>query len=157
MKICPNCRSQLGDEATFCPMCGIQLPAGAPQQPPVYQQVPQYDPFDHTAEFDPKDISDNKVYAMLLYLLGIPGIIIALLASSSSKYVSFHLRQSLKFVVTETLLTLASALLCFTFIVPIAASIMIVVLSVIKIICFFQICGGKAKEPAIIRSLSFLK
>ena len=155
MKFCPNCRSQLSDETTFCPMCGVQLPVGAPQQPPVYQ--PQYAPFDHTAEFDPRDISDNKVYAMLLYLLGIPGIIIARLASSSSKYVSFHLRQSLKFVVAETLLTLASALLCFTFIVPIAASIMIVVLSVIKIICFFQICGGKAKEPAIIRSLSFLK
>lgn len=162
MKFCPNCRSQLGDEATFCPMCGIQLPVGAPQpqQAPAYQQAPQYAPYapyDHTAEFDPRDISDNKVYAMLLYLLGIPGIIIALLASSSSKYVSFHLRQSLKFVVTETLLTLASALLCFTFIVPIAAGIMILVLSVIKIICFFQICSGKAKEPAIIRSLSFLK
>lgn len=162
MKFCPNCRSQLGDEATFCPMCGVQLPAGAPQpqQAPAYQQAPQYAPYapyDHTAEFDPKDISDNKVYAMLLYLLGIPGIIIALLAANSSKYVAFHLRQALKFVVTETLLTLASALLCFTFIVPIAASIMLVVLFVIKIICFFQICGGKAKEPAIIRSLSFLK
>ena len=155
MKFCPNCRSQLSDETTFCPMCGVQLPVGAPQQPPVYQ--PQYAPYDHPAEFDPRDISDNKGYAMLLYLLGIPGIIIALLAANSSKYVAFHLRQALKFVVTETLLTLASALLCFTFIVPIAASIMIVVLSVIKIICFFQICGGKAKEPAIIRSLSFLK
>ena len=79
MKFCPNCRSQLGDEATFCPMCGVQLPAGAPQpqQAPAYQQAPQYAPYapyDHTAEFDPKDISDNKVYAMLLYLLGIPGI-----------------------------------------------------------------------------------
>ena len=109
MKFCPNCRSQLSDETTFCPMCGVQLPVGAPQQPPVYQ--PQYAPYDHTAEFDPRDISDNKVYAMLLYLLGIPGIIIALLAANSSKYVAFHLRQALKFVVTETLLTLASLIM----------------------------------------------
>ena len=28
---------------------------------------------------------------------------------------------------------------------------------VLKVICFFQICSGKAKEPAIIRSLGFLK
>jgi len=115
------------------------------------------DPYDHTAEFDPKDVSENKVIAMLLYLLGAVGIVIALLAANSSKYVSFHLRQALKFLVAETLLSLATILLAFTFIVPIAAGVMITVLSVIKIICFFQICKGKAKEPAIIRSLSFLK
>ena len=28
---------------------------------------------------------------------------------------------------------------------------------VLKVICFFQICNGKAKEPAIIRGLGFLK
>jgi len=159
MKICPNCRSQLADESTFCPMCGKPLAGPAPQNP-SYQQPPMYapvDPYDHTAEFDPKDVSENKVIAMLLYLLGAVGIVIALLAANSSKYVSFHLRQALKFLVAETLLSLATILLAFTFIVPIAAGVMITVLSVIKIICFFQICKGKAKEPAIIRSLSFLK
>lgn len=159
MKICPTCRAQLTDETSFCPMCGAQVPAGAPQNPGYQQPYPYApaDPYDHTAEYDPKDISDNKVYAMLLYLLGIPGIIIALLAANSSKYVSFHLRQALKFTVVETLMTLAATFLAFTFIVPIAAGIMVCVLFVIKIICFFQICGGKAKEPAIIRGLGFLK
>lgn len=60
----------------------------------AYQQ--QYyapvDPYDHTAEFSQKDISDNKVIAMLVYLMGAVGIIIALLASSESPYVSFHVR-----------------------------------------------------------------
>lgn len=153
MKNCPNCHAVLDDNAVFCPSCGIQL--GAPQQP--YATVPVYDPFDHTAEYDPKDISDNKVFAMLAYLLGTIGIIIALLASSASPYVKFHVRQALKFVVVEILVTICIVLLFWTVIVPIVGGIFLAVLGVIQIICFFQVCSGKAKEPAIIRSLKFLK
>ena len=47
--------------------------------------------------------------------------------------------------------------LFFTVIVPIAAAVMFIVFEVIAIICFFQVCQGKAVEPAIIRSLGFLK
>lgn len=134
----------------------------APQQgaiPPqgVYAAAPAYDPYDHTAEFDPKDISDNKVFAMLCYLMGIFGIIIALLASNSSKYAMFHVRQALKFEVVNILMLICTLVLFWTIIVPVAYGIMSAVLWVIKIICFFQICSGKAKEPAIIRSLKFLR
>lgn len=128
---------------------------GAPYQ--QYAQAPVFDPYDHTAEYSPKDISDNKVIAILVYLMGTVGIIIALLASKESPYVAFHLRQGLKFLAVEVLVGIVSAVLFFTLIVPIAGGIFLVVLWVIKIICFFQICSGKAKEPAIIRSLGFLK
>ena len=94
---------------------------------------------------------------MLVYLMGAVGIVIALLASHSSPYAAFHVRQALKFTVVNILMAICTVLLCWTFIVPIAYLIMLVVLWVIKIICFFQICAGKAKEPAIIRSLGFLK
>lgn len=169
MKICPKCNAQLDDNATFCTNCGVQF---AQQQQQQYQQqyqqqqyqqqqyqqyAPQPDPYDHTAEFDPKDISENKVISMLVYLMGWVGIVIALLGSSTSRYAAFHVRQALKFVVVETLVSLCTALLAWTFIVPIAAGIFMIVLFVIKIICFFQICSGKAKEPAIIRSLGFLR
>ena len=128
---------------------------GAPYQ--QYAQAPVFDPYDHTAEYSPKDISDNKVIAILVYLMGTIGIIIALLASKESPYVAFHLRQGLKFLVVEVLVGIVSGVLFFTLIVPIAGGIFLIVLWVIKIICFFQICSGKAKEPAIIRSLGFLK
>lgn len=136
------------------PVVQQAAPQGMPPYP-VYAQM--YDPYDHTAEFNPKDISDNKVICMLVYLLGTIGIIIAQLSSTSSPYVAFHVRQALKFLVADILVGICAVFLCWTIIVPIAAGIMFIVLFVIKIISFFQICSGKAKEPAIIRSLKFLK
>ena len=116
--------------------------------------VPAYDPYDHTAEFDPKDISDNKVFAMLCYLMDFIGIIVALLATHSSKYTMFHVRQALK-------ITVVSILSVFVLIIPflgwIAFPILQGIIWVIKIISFFQICSGKTKEPAIIKSFGFLR
>ena len=124
--------------------------------PPV-QPAPVFDPYDHTAEFTPKDISDNKVISMLVYLMGAIGIVIALLAANSSPYAAFHVRQALKFTVVTILLAIVTAVLCWTIIVPIVAGIAALALLVVKIICFFQICKGKAVEPYIIRSFTFLK
>lgn len=171
MKFCPNCGAQLNDNALFCPNCGTNPNVQQPnmnQQPNMQQQNPQmnqmgyypavpvYDPYDHTADFDPKDISENKVYAMTLYLLGVVGIIIALLAAGKSNYVSFHIRQVLKFTIVYTLVGIVTLLLVWTVIVPIVAGILVAVLGVVQIAMFFSICQGKAKEPVIIRSIGFL-
>ena len=127
------------------------------QQGGYQQNYAPYDPYDHTAEFTAKDISDNKVIAMLVYLMGTVGIIIALLASKESPYVAFHIRQSLKFTVVEILGGIITLLLCWTIIVPIAYGIFMCVLWVCKIIAFFSICKGNAKEPYVVRSFNFLK
>ncbi|MFA7637198.1 MAG: zinc ribbon domain-containing protein [Monoglobales bacterium] len=155
MQTCPKCGASVEEGVNFCAGCGNQMKASA--QPVYTAPAVMYDPYDHTSEFDAKDISDNKVISMLVYLMGTVGIIIALLASSRSEYVGFHLRQALKITVVNILLGIIAAVTFFTFIIPIAAGIMLVVMFVIKIICFFQVCGGKAKEPAIIRNLTFLK
>ena len=187
MKNCHVCNAQLNDEAAFCTQCGTPLrdgqgpeaqaappsegnhanagpaPGAAPQaayQPPQQnpaQAAPYVDPYDHTKEFSAQDISDNKVFAMLMYLTGWIGIIIALLASKESRYVAFHLRQALKIEVVGILLVLISAVLFWTFIIPIAGGVCMIILLVLRIISFFQICSGKAKEPAVIRSLGFLR
>lgn len=161
MKICPNCNTTLNDNVTFCNNCGTQLIDNQQQynyqMPPHPNYVPAYDPYDHTAEFDPKDVSNNKVISMLVYLMGAIGIVIALLASNTSPYAAFHVRQALKFTVVEILALICTSLLFWTVIVPIAYGALMVTLTVVKFICFFQICSGKAKEPAIIRSLKFLR
>ncbi len=149
MKFCTKCGTQCEDIAKVCTNCGNPFnvaPAAAP--------VIVADPKDHTHEYDAKDISDNKVIAMLPYLLGPIGLIIAILMTGTSKYVQFHVRTALKFTVIE-------ALLVFVNIVPILGQIAYIVgvgiCLVLRIIAFFQICSGKAKDPAIISGLGFLK
>ena len=153
MKNCNRCGTQLEDNALFCPACGASQNGTQGAQ----YAAPAVDIYDHTAEFDRKDISDNKVFAMLCYLLPVFGIIIALIASHDSAYARFHVRQALKFEVVNALLAICSVVLFWTIIVPIAAGICYLIIFVLKIICFFQICAGSAKEPAIIRSLGFLR
>lgn len=176
MKVCPNCSNQLPDDAVFCGNCGAQFAQqgyaqqGYAQQ--QYYQQPAYQApvpaYDHTAEFTQEDISDNKVISMLVYLMGWIGIVIALLAANTSKYAAFHVRQALKFVVVETLIPIVLGVGVIINIIPVlgwivyglaalAAGIISVVFFVLKIVCFFQICKGKAVEPAIVRDLKFLK
>ena len=171
MKICQQCGAEVADNASFCAKCRAKMAtagnAGSTgntantgntmnQGQYQYYQTP-VDPYDHTAEFDPKDISDNKVFAMIAYLTGTFGIIIALLASNKSAYAMFHVRQALKFTVLSTLTGIIALILVWTFIVPIAAALFLLVLFVCRIIAFFSICGGKAKEPYIVRSFNFLR
>ena len=170
MKTCPKCNTQLADDAMFCTNCGTSFQNANPQpQQNAYQNnaqqnyaqpvAPVVNIYDHTAEFDPQDVHDNKIFAILCYIMGIVGIIVALLARSSvnSPYLSFHIKQSLKITITTILLGLISGLLAWTCIVPIAGMVCIVILEVVSIICFFQTCSNKSVEAPIVRSLPFLK
>ena len=94
---------------------------------------------------------------MLVYLLGTVGIIIALLGAQTSPYAAFHVRQALKFTVINILMGIITIFLFWTIIVPFAAFLAVFVLFIVKIICFFSICKGQAKEPPIIRSFGFLR
>lgn len=133
--------------------------APAPAQSAIPPQQPAYGSYaidysDHTMEFDKNDISENKVFAMAPYLLSFIGVIIALIASRDSKYVAFHVRQALKLEIT---LILCSFFSIIPFLGWIATGVCYCIILVLTIIAFFQVCGGKAKEPAIIKNLKFLK
>ena len=154
MAFCSNCGKPLSENAPFCENCGA--PVNGQPIPTPYMQ-PYMDPADHTAEFDSADIAENKVYAMAAYLLSVVGIIIALLAAPNSKYAAFHARQSLKIQLITVLVGILSAVLCWTIIVPIAGAVCCMILVVIQIICFFQVCAGKAKDAPIVGKLGFLK
>ena len=164
MKTCPNCSAQLEDNAVFCAACGTPIAPAAPEPeswdpnpgyayPPAAPVVPNYD---HTAEYDPADMSANKILALLAYLTGVIGIIVALLAAKESPFVMFHVRQAVKLSVTMTLTWIITVLLSWTIIVGIAGAIFLLVLEVVQIICFFNACNGKAIEAPIVRSIKFL-
>lgn len=186
MKKCPNCNATYDDSTKFCIKCGTLLEDAQPeaeettvlneqqvpetvqaepqpeyQEAPVYQAPPAYqapvNPDDHTSEMDAEDIAENKLYAILIYLLGPVGMIIALLAAKDSKFVTFHLKLNIKYIVVLTILAVAISLLCWTFIVPIAGAICICIVAVLEIISFVQCCKGEAKDAAIIKKIKFLK
>ena len=94
---------------------------------------------------------------MLVYLLGLVGIVIAMLGAKGSEYVAFHVRQGLKLTVVDGLIVLVTALLCWTVIVPVAVAVCLVVLTVIRLVCFLWVCQGKAVEVPVIRNIGFLK
>lgn len=147
MKFCSSCGTQCEDVANNCPNCGS---AFASANTPAYTAYP----FDHTAEFSAKDISENKVFAMLCYIFGPVGVIIAAICAKESPYVKFHMGAALKIMIVQ--------ILCiFLAIVPVigwlAAPVCEIICVVLLLIGFFQVCGGKAKDPAIIRGFGFLK
>ena len=132
MRICPECNKQYEDDVLICPECGVDtevIPSGETEETPKEEKKePETDktgkekkdkkekkksPFDHSDEFGADDISDHKVVAMILYLLGPLGLIIALLAGADSPYTRFHIRESLKLTVVGALITIASAVLEF--------------------------------------------
>lgn len=141
-----------GGAGGFGPGAGMGSVGG---EPGYY--APYSTPYDHTAEFDPRDISDNKVFCMVVYLMGTFGVIIAMLASNMSPFVRFHVREALKITVIQTLTLIFMGILCWTVFVPIVGAIFLAVLFIVRIICFVRICSGRAVEPPIVRSFGFLK
>lgn len=140
---------------------------GAPVFVPQVQKNGTHAQTDHTSEFSEKDVSNHKIYAMLPYLMGTIGIIIALLAAKKSKYVRFHVRQALKLTIISVILTIISIPFSVLGLIPIAGIIFMLVavcigivqigVFILKIIGFFQVCEGKAKEPAIIGSFDMFR
>lgn len=122
---------------------------------------------DHSAEFNEKDISENKVSAIAAYLLGPIGIIIALLIARDSAYTAFHVRQALKMTICSVILELFAAALALFGMIPFVGIIfkMILILTsaawagilILRFIAIAQVSNGEAKEPAIICNFAFMK
>ena len=168
MAFCAKCGTQVPDGTTFCPSCGgaiagagVDPVQAAPQQQYQYQQpyqaMPVVDAWDHTAEFDPQDVSENKVFALLGYLFSLGGVLFVYLGAKESKYAMFHAKNAVAITVVYGILILAMSLLSWTCIVPIAGAVCLLLVTIADIICIFDVFGGKAKEPWLVRGLKFLK
>lgn len=156
MKQCPHCGSLLVDDAIVCTNCGLAL-SGEQQEYYTQDFYSSVSSYDHTQEFSEADISDSKVACMAAYLMGALGLILASLIGQGSKYAAFHVKQALKISIVEVILFLFGVVFVWTFIVPMVVLVCELILFVLRLIAFFQVCRGKAFEPSIIRDLNFLR
>lgn len=170
MKNCTRCNATLDDGAMFCTSCGLKFNAApAPEQPvqntyaqpnqAAYQAPAVGNVYDHTAEFSAQEVSDNKLYAMLIYLTSILGIIVALIAQTNKKsaYLDFHIKQNIKVIIIQMFISLAMGVLAVTFVAPILGAIALGITVVVQFIGFFKTAGNKSVELPIIRNFGFLK
>ncbi len=124
-----------------------------PQPQPQPQQYRQFDPSDHTNEFDPRDIADNKLFAVLPYFTFILGIIVALLVRESA-FTKFHAKNAIRIEIALILSVIPSIVPVVGWLVTAILMVIVVIVKIIAIVNCFQ---GKAKELPIIGNIAFLK
>ena len=114
---------------------------------------------DSTSEFDPNDIKQNKVMAILAYLSWL--VLIPLFAAKESKFARYHCNQGIMLAIAEIIVWVIFGILS---IIPYVGWIFIVLNSLISLVCLvFAVTGiinaanGKAKELPFIGKFNILK
>lgn len=114
---------------------------------------------DTTGEYDPADIEQNKVFAILAYL-GIL-VLVPILGAKESKFARFHANQGLVLVIAAIAIGIVIGILQFIPVLGIIFSIVgwiiNIALLVLCIIGIVNACNGKAKELPLIGSIKILK
>jgi len=114
---------------------------------------------DSTSEFDPNDIQQNKVMAILAYLSWL--VLIPLFAAKESKFARYHCNQGIMLAIAEIIVWVIFGILS---IIPYVGWIFIVLNSLISLVCLvFAVTGiinaanGKAKELPFFGKFNILK
>ena len=135
MKYCPHCGAEIADDVRFCPTCGKE----------TVVVVTNTDP-----QFDPQDIADNRIMAMLGYLsMGV----LPMLGCRNSAFAMHHVNQALWIFIGSMLCSLAAGILAFTFIIPILAGIALIVLFVFEIMGIVRALKGSGKYLPFVKKL----
>lgn len=142
MANCNKCGAQIPDNTFTCPNCGASTVSVEGQ--------------DYTNQFDPNDIQQNKVMAILAYL----GILflVPLLAAPQSPYARFHANQGLVLFIADIVLGILAGVCIF---IPIAGFIISSLLSlgifVLMILGIVNAASGKGKELPLIGKIRIIK
>ena len=116
MKYCPHCGAEIADDVRFCPTCGKETVIVVNNQDP---------------QFDPQDIADHKMLAMLGYLtMGI----LPMAGCRDSAYAMHHVNQALWIFIGSLLCGLVCIIPLLGWIVGAIGSIFLLVCEIIGII-----------------------
>lgn len=154
MAFCKNCGAELEEGAKFCPSCGKSTTEEAPKAEESFTDkvAGLNNTPDTTAEYDPKDIEDNKVMALLAYI----GILflVPLLAAKESKFAKFHTNQGIVLFIAEIIVSIVTLIPILGWIVGFVGGIALLIFAILGIVNAVQ---GKAKELPLIGKFKILK
>ncbi|MBQ3551580.1 MAG: zinc-ribbon domain-containing protein [Clostridia bacterium] len=178
MAFCGKCGTKVEEGVKFCPVCGGQVAASAPQQEARTEQegsAANQNGFsakvsslnntaDTTSEFDASDITQNKSMAVLAYLG--PLCFIPMFAAKESKFARFHANQGLVLLIAAVALGIASAILNaiilaiswrLYFLTSIISWVVYIAIGILIILGIVNAANGKAKELPVIGKIKILK
>ena len=182
MAYCYKCGTKLPDDAVFCPSCGAKHPNTGTQHKKngnIFDSVRDINNTpDYTLQMDPRDIDDNKIFAILAYL-GLLVLVPIFAAPRRSRYARFHANQGLVLFVFDMAFNLVLSIINTAFNLPRILSLIInggtvadlavpsivssilslfsLVFFVLMIIGIVNAATGKCKELPIIGKIRLLK
>ncbi len=158
MSYCRQCGAELRDGVQFCPACGT--PVANDAQQPAQQPAQPFTSYGATMNgadgFDPRDVQQNKVMAILAYF----GVLVLapVFVAKDSKFARFHANQGLILLICEAAYgviygIVRSILLGIShhlnFVVGILGLVYLVFV-VFAVIGIVSAAGGKAKKLPVI-------
>lgn len=157
MAFCNKCGQQIDDNVQTCPYCGAPNGVAGNAQNFVNNFT---NTADSTAQFDPQDIQDNKVMALLAYLGFL--FLVPLLAAPNSKFARYHANQGLVLFIFEAIAGVVAGIIC---VIPVAGWIIGGILSsavgifglVLTILGIVNAVNGQAKQLPLIGGITILK
>lgn len=155
MAFCPNCGVQVSGNQRFCAKCGASQPygygeQGSPRGRSDFGQV--------------RDITDNKVFAILSYI-GFLSLISYFAAPKTSRYARFHAVQGLNLFIMECIVSVTGTILngAFFWAWPIRAivsgsiGLLGVGLLVLSILGIVKAANGAMEELPVIGQIKIVK
>lgn len=116
-------------------------------------------PVDHTAEYDPSDIEQNKVMGILAYLSWL--VLVPLLAAPNSRFARFHANQGLVLAILEIGIGIIFGVLS---IIPFVGLVFLVLMSLLQLCCFamailgiVSAANGRCSDLPLISKIKILK
>ena len=114
---------------------------------------------DYTEEFDPQDIEQNKLMAVLAYLSWL--VLIPLFAAKESKFARFHCNQGIVLAIAEIAVWIVFGILRR---LPLIGWLFAIIEALISLACFVlavigivNAVNGKAKELPFVGGFRILK
>ena len=153
MANCVKCNAELAEGAKFCPACGANQAAQPQAEPDLADKIMGINnTADTTADYDKKDIEDNKFMAILAYI----GLLflVPLFAAKESKFAQFHTNQGILLFIVGIAGGIIALLPIIGWILAPVISLATLALTILGIV---NVCQGKAKELPIIGKYQILK